>query len=60
MSILSFYELPEEDRPPEEFYGDDEAMSQWFESVRARRRNGSGGSDDVEVPMTRNEIIPRR
>lgn len=55
---MGFWEIPEEDQPPQEFYGDDERISQWFDEVKLRRRSkvSGGGSDLEEVPLMENEL----
>lgn len=56
--VLGFWELPEEDQPSEELWGDDDALSAWFEYVKQRRKEKYGGGDtDTEVPQTQNEYV---
>lgn len=46
---MSYYELPENDRPPEEIWLDPEALAGHFETVRTRYRDKSeGGWQPVE------------
>lgn len=57
MAILGYWEMPEEDVPPEEYWGDDEAIGEWFEAVKQRRKNPDAVTDEKleEVPMMSNE-----
>lgn len=58
MTILSYWELSEEDRPPEEYWGDDDALEEWFKAVKARHGTPGSGSEPLEdVPQTGNEYV---
>lgn len=61
MTLIGFWELPDEDSPPEEFYGNDEALKEWFDSVKARRKEqfsrGRGDEPMEEVPQMTNEAL---
>ena len=37
MAVLGWWELPEEDQPPERYWGDDEALQEWFAAVKVSR-----------------------
>jgi hypothetical protein len=56
MQILGFWQLTEKDQPPEEYYGDDEMIKEWFDSVKARYSEGSGSEPMETVPQTQNEL----
>lgn len=57
MGILSYWELPEEDQPNERIWGDDEALSAWFEMVKERRKARSRGEEPMEqVPQVTNDL----
>lgn len=54
---MSYYELPEEDRPPEQIWLDDEAITIHFEQVEARREAKYKGESVPEATdMQRNEL----
>lgn len=36
---MGFFELPEEDQPPEGLYGNDKRLTEWFDGVKYRRAN---------------------
>lgn len=57
MTILSYYELPEDERPPERIWLDDEAVTIHFEQVEARRdAKFKGESVPEATDMPRNEL----
>lgn len=57
MSVLGFYELPEEDQPPEQLWGNDDGLKQWFDEVKQRHKDRYGSRDDdlEDVPQMQNE-----
>jgi hypothetical protein len=58
MTVLGWWELPEEDQPPEQYWGDDDALKEWFEAVKQRRKdraNGDSSEPLEEVPQVSNE-----
>jgi hypothetical protein len=50
--VLGWFELPDDDRPPERIWLDDKALSDHFEAVSERYRSPSGGgrSDWESIP----------
>jgi hypothetical protein len=57
MNVLGFYELLDEDRPPERIWLDDEALEAHWSSVTARREAGSRGVESVPAaPLEQNEL----
>lgn len=51
MTVLSWFELPEEDRPDERIWLDDEALNQHFDALHARyRSSGDRGEEWESVP----------
>ncbi len=55
--VLSWFELLDEDRPPERIWLDDEALEEHFERVDERRKSGSRGTEEVpDAELTRNEL----
>lgn len=50
--------MPSEDEvPPEEMWGHDEGLIQWFKDVKAKRENSSGSSTMETIPdMNENEL----
>jgi hypothetical protein len=52
MTVLGWYELPDDDRPPERIWLDDKALTAHFEAVSERYRHpgSSGGSDWETIP----------
>lgn len=56
--VLSWYELPDDDRPPESIWLDDDAITSHFEAIDQRRKSSTRG-DSVAVPqagMDQNEL----
>jgi hypothetical protein len=45
LTILGFGEMTDEQRPPEEIWLDDEALSDHFEGVKAAMKAGTSGGD---------------
>ncbi len=58
LTILGYAELPEDSRPPEEIWLDDEALGEHFDSVRARLKESSSGGWEAVPGATeeQNEI----
>lgn len=54
--VLGFFELPDEDRPPEELWLDEERISQHFEDVKARRNEKYGVESVPDADMMQNEL----
>jgi hypothetical protein len=60
--VLGFLELPEDDVPPEEFWGSEERLAEWFEGVKARHDAQAKGLMPIEdfdedaTDMTGNEM----
>lgn len=50
---MGYWELPEDDVPPEAYWGDDEAIKEWFEAVKQRRR------DPNAVEAQKMETVPQ-
>lgn len=36
-TVLSYFELPEDDRPPDHIWGNDDLLRDWFDDVKLRR-----------------------
>jgi len=55
--VLGYFEIPnEDDIPPQEMWGDDEALIRWFDDVKVRRENP--GSSMEKIPdMEDNELV---
>lgn len=59
LDVLGYFELPEEDTPPEEYWHYQDRLSEWFEAVKARREERYGGGSSSAEPaedMTGNEF----
>lgn len=59
--MLSYFELPDDERPPEHLWLDDEALSSHWENVEQKREQkwGSGSSEAVPEangPLEQNEL----
>lgn len=57
MTILNYFEMPtEEEVPPQEMWGHDEALTKWFEDVK-RSRDSTGSPAMETIPdMNDNEL----
>lgn len=52
VTVLGYFELPEDDQPPREIWLDHEALSQHFDEVKGRYKSkGSGSSSSEAVPQ---------
>jgi hypothetical protein len=57
LQVLNYLEIPEDDRPPEEIWLDEEALAEHFDMVKSRHRERARGRDAVEiVPLEQNEL----
>lgn len=54
--VLGFWEIPESDQPPPELWGNDEALTKWFEGVKASKEEERKGTKLEEVPLMQNEL----
>jgi len=55
MSVIGFWELREEDQPPVEYYGDDEALKEWFAAVKEKYAHNDEDEPLEKVPQVQNE-----
>ncbi len=56
--MLGYYELPEDDQPPETLWGNDDALVELFEGVKFRRENPDNSERVPEASeMTENEYV---
>jgi hypothetical protein len=56
--VLGFFELPDDERPPETMWHHQERISEWFEAVTERRKNPD--MQDVEAfdgPTMKNQYL---
>jgi hypothetical protein len=57
LMVLSWFELTEDDRPPESIWLDDEAVSAHFDGVEQKRNSSIKGSEPVPAAgMDQNEL----
>jgi hypothetical protein len=55
--VLGYFEMPDEEEiPPQEMWGDDDALMRWFEDVKARRQNPGSGPMETIPDMQENEL----
>ena len=57
--MIGFFELPEEDQPPQRIWLDAERLEEWFDAVRSRRRSAAKGLEPLELddePGEQNEL----
>jgi len=48
--------MAEDEQPPESYYGDDDALMSWFESVKQKRNDRYKSKETLEeVPQVQNE-----
>lgn len=60
LTVLGFFELPDDERPPQGIWADPEAVGEFFERVAARRQARASGmevvDDDAAAPLLTNEV----
>lgn len=49
--ILSWDNLPKDERPPENIWGDDRAIKEWFDAVEANRKTDADPDRQIEDPV---------
>jgi hypothetical protein len=55
--VLGYFEMPDEGEiPPQEMWGDDDALMRWFEDVKVRRQNPGSGPMETIPDMQENEL----
>jgi hypothetical protein len=67
LTLLTWWrELPTDEQPPAAIYGDDEALTEWFNRIKVERASkyGSSGADggfeDVPQASVQNEYLIER
>lgn len=48
--MLGFLELPDDERPPEEYWHSSDAINEWFEAVKQKRADKYSGIEAVPDP----------
>jgi hypothetical protein len=58
LTVLGFFELPEDEIPPEEMWHHQERVKEWFEAMKERRKNPDMEPvDSFDVPVMKNEAL---
>lgn len=56
--VLGYFELPQDEIPPEEIWHHSERTNEWFEAVKQRRENPDMVPvDQFDVPTMKNEAL---
>lgn len=50
MSVLGWFELPEDQVPPEEYWHSPDLVDEWFKAVKARQGDRKRGFESIEDP----------
>jgi hypothetical protein len=59
LTVLGYFEVPEDERPPERMWLDDEALESHWEQVDQRRKHPPGSRTEVVPPaggLEQNEL----
>lgn len=56
MTVLGYFEVPEDEQPPEEMWGNDEALIAWFEEIKRQRANPDSRGMEPIPDMQENEL----
>ena len=66
LTVLSWFELPDDEQPPRHIWWSDELINDWFRNVKEERKSSSRKRQKLssyeqadDVPMTSNELIDR-
>lgn len=51
LMVLSFYELPSDERPPRRIWRDGEALDEWFEMVKEKRDAQMDPNKRIDDPV---------
>jgi hypothetical protein len=58
--VLGFFEMPEDESPPEEMWHNTARLSEWFKAVKERRKNPDMQPvDSFDVPVMQNELTKK-
>lgn len=49
LRVLGYQELAEEDVPPEEYWHSEDRLSEWFASVKQRRKGRASGMESIDT-----------
>lgn len=49
LRVLGYQELPEEDVPPEEYWHSEDRLSEWFASMKQRRKSRASGMESIDT-----------
>lgn len=50
MAVLGWFELPEDQVPPETYWHSPDLIDDWFKAVKARQNDRSRGYQSIEEP----------
>lgn len=54
---MGYFELMEDERPPDGIWGNDAALEQWFDDVKIRRSSTDSGPMEPVPEMTQNSLL---
>lgn len=57
MGVLGWFELPEDELPPEKYWHSTELVEEWFEAVKRRRQDRAKGIESIEMPEGEDDYV---
>lgn len=59
LTVLGYFEISEDEQPPEEMWGNDDQLVSWFEEVKRQRANPDSTRMEPIPDMQENELAKR-
>lgn len=57
MAVLGWFELPEDEVPPERYWHSPDLLDEWFEAAKRRRSNRAKGLESIEMPDGEDDFV---
>lgn len=57
MSVLGWFELPEDQIPPDEYWHSPALVEEWFETVKRRQSDRSKGVESIDMPESDDDYV---
>jgi len=57
MTVLGWFELPEDEVPPERYWHSTALLDEWFEAAKRRRMDRAKGIESIEMPEGEDDFV---
>lgn len=57
MTVLGWFELPEDDVPPERYWHSTDLLDEWFAAAKRRRADRAKGVESIEMPEGEDDFV---